>query len=195
MEETERKPIFTNTYVPNEEIDRQMYRSVNFVRRLILFLICIAFLCYSLYKLIQLIQWAAYYREPIYTQTLFWFIIVGFVLYGFLIVRGILAPRIFARKETKRLKETYGTTEITVKFTFFDDALEMHNLASGAKWNLPYTSLKRMTETKDLFLIRTQQKQIIPIAKLGFDGTDIPGFRAFMDEKCPNAKRKWRKAK
>ena len=194
MEETERKPIFTNTYVPNEERDRQMYRSIRFVRRLLVFLLSFGFLCYTAYKMSQLIQWTAYYREPIYKQTLFWFCIVGFVLYGFLIVLEIFAPRLFAKKETKRLKETYGTTDITVEFTFFDAALEMHNLASGAKWRLPYTSLKLLTETQDLFLLRTQQKQLIVLSKLGFDGTDIVGFRAFMDEKCPNAKRKWKKA-
>ena len=60
---------------------------------------------------------------------------------------------------------------------------------------VPYASLNLLTETEDLFLIRTAQRQIIALSKAGLDGTDVPGFRAFMDEKCPNAKRKWRKAK
>lgn len=194
MEENERKPIFTNTYIPNEETDRQMYRSIRFVPRLFLLLIGAGFLCYLAYQMVQLIQWAVYYREPIYTQTSFWFLIVGFALYGFLIIREILAPHIYARKETKRIKETYGTTEITIRLAFFDDALALHNLASDAKWRFPYNSLKELTETNDLFLIRTGQRQVIVLSKLGFDGTDIVGFRAFMDEKCPNTKRKWRKA-
>ena len=194
MEENERKPIFTNTYVPNEETDRQMFRSVRFVRRLFLLLLGVAVLCYLVYWMIRLIQWAAYYREPIYTQSLFWICIVGFALYGFLIVREILAPRIFAKKQAKRMKETYGTDTITVEAAFFDDSMAFHNRASNAEMRLQYGALKLLTETKDLFLLRTQQKQLIVLSKLGFDGMDITGFRAFMDEKCPNAKRKWKKA-
>ena len=44
-----------------------------------------------------------------------------------------------------------------------------------------------------LMYIKTQ-KQVVPLARYGFSGVTIEGFRAFMDEKCPNAKRKWKKA-
>ena len=194
MEETERKPIFSNTYVPEEETDRQLFRSIRFVRRLFLFLVGAGFLCYFVYWLIRLIQWTSYGRVPIYTQSLFWICIAGFTLYVFLIVREIFAPRTFAKRQRKRLTETYGTDRITIDAAFFDDSVAFHNRASNAEMHLQYSSLKLLTETKDLFILRTQQKQIIALSKLGFDGTDIVGFRAFIDEKCPNAKRKWKKA-
>jgi hypothetical protein len=195
MEENERKAIFTNTLVSNEETDRQSLRSTRVVRRLLLILFGAGLLCNFVYWIIQLIRWAAYYQEPIYTQETFWICIVGFAMSGYVVVHEIFAPRIFARKEKKRVMEAYGTTEITIKTAFFDDALERRILASGAKWRLPYTTLKRITETKDLFLLRTQQKLLIELSKLGFDGTDAAGFRRFMDEKCPNAKRRWKKEK
>lgn len=194
MEETERKPIFTNVYVPNEQTDRQIYRHVRFVRRLLIFLLGTGFLAMVVYYLVLVIRWAADYRVPVYTQTLFWLSIVAVALYVWLIVREIFAPRTFAKRETRRIQETYGTDRIEIRAAFFDDEVAFHNLASNAEMRLPYTSLKLLTETKDLFLIRTQQKQLIALAKYGFSDVTIEAFRAFMDEKCPNAKRKWRKA-
>ncbi len=194
MEETERKAIFTNVYVPNEQTDRQIYRHVRFVRRLLIFLLVTGFLAMVVYYLVWVIRWAADYRVPVYTQTLFWLSIVAVALYVWLIVREIFAPRTFAKRETRRIQETYGTDRIEIRAAFFDDEVAFHNLASNAEMRLPYTSLKLLTETKDLFLIRTQQKQVVPLAKYGFSDVTIEGFRAFMDEKCPKAKRKWRKA-
>jgi hypothetical protein len=70
----------------------------------------------------------------------------------------------------------------------------LHNRTSKGELRFLYPSFKKVTETENLFLLWTGQRQIVVLGKLGFDGTDIRGFRAFMDEKCPNAKRKWRKA-
>ena len=194
MEETERKPIFTNIYVPDEQTGRQIYRSVRFVRRLLIFLLGTAFLAMVLYYLVWVIRWAAAYDQPVYTQRLFWLCIAAVALYVLLIVREIFAPRTFAKRETRRLKEAYGTDRVEIRAAFFDDGVSFHNLASNAELQTAYDVFGTITETKDLFLVRTKQKQLIAFHKLGFDGTDIPGFRNFMDEKCPNAKRKWRKA-
>lgn len=194
MEETERKPIFTNIYVPDEQTGRQIYRSVRFMRRLLIFLLGTAFLAMVLYYLVWVIRWAAAYDQPVYTQRLFWLCIAAVALYVLLIVREIFAPRTFAKRETRRLKEAYGTDRVEIRAAFFDNGVSFHNLASNAELQTAYDVFGTITETKDLFLVRTKQKQLIAFHKLGFDGTDIPGFRAFMDEKCPNAKRKWRKA-
>ena len=56
---------------------------------------------------------------------------------------------------------------------------------------MSYSAFSLLTETKDFFVIRTKQRQLIVLDKYGFDGTDIAGFRAFMSEKCPHAKKKW----
>ena len=193
MEETERKPIFTNIYVPDEQTGRQIYRSVRFVRRLLIFLLGTAFLAMVLYYLVWVIRWASDYDQPVYTQRLFWLCIAVVALYVLLIVREIFAPRTFAKRETRRLKEAYGTDRVEIRAAFFDDGVAFHNLASNAELQTAYDVFGTITETKDLFLVRTKQKQLIAFHKLGFDGTDIPGFRAFMDEKCPHAKRKWKK--
>ena len=49
------------------------------------------------------------------------------------------------------------------------------------------------TETDDLFLLWTKEKQVFSIAKQNLTGVDLAGFRALLQEKCPKAKCRWRK--
>ena len=194
MEETERTIHFTNTYVTDAKTDRQMFRRIRRVPRLIVFLISGAVSGYLVYWLIRLIRESAAQGKPLFSDSSPWIFILGIMLIALMVVRELLAPGTFANRQAKRLKESYGSEHITIDAAFSDDTIDFQNHASNAGMHLPYASLNLLTETKDLFLIRTQQRQIIALAKNGFSGTDAAGFRAFMDEKCPNAKRKWRKA-
>jgi hypothetical protein len=194
MEEAERTVHFTNTYVTDAKTDRQMFRRIRRVPRLIVFLISGAVLGYLVYWLIRLIRESAAQGKPLFSDSSPWIFILGIVLIALMVVRELLAPGTFANRQAKRLQESYGSEHITIDAAFSDDAIDFQNHASNAEMHLPYTSLKLLSETKDLFLIRTQQKQLIALAKNGFSGTDAAGFRTFMDEKCPTAKRKWRKA-
>ena len=194
MEETERTILFTNTYTTDEKTDRQMFRRIRRIPRLLVFALSTAFSAYLVYLFVTLLQWSKETGEPLFSNSSVWILVLGALLLVLIIVRELLAPDTFSKRQAKRLKESYGTEHITVKATFSDDAIDFHNEASNGDMHLPYASLNLLTETEDLFLIRTTQRQIIALSKLGFDGTDVIGFRAFMDEKCPNAKRKWRKA-
>jgi len=194
MEENERKPIFTNIFSPNEETARQLFLKLTFVRRLVIFSIGAVMLGMIVYWFVYLLRWAEEANVPAYSQRLFWISIAAFAVWAYLIVREILAPRTFAKRETRRIRETYRRDRIEVHAAFYDDTVEFHNMASNAVTQFDYPAFGLLTETKDLFVIRTRQKQLIALSKLGFDGTDIAGFRAFMEEKCPDAKRKWRKA-
>lgn len=194
MEETERTILFTNTYTTDEKTDRQMFRRIRRIPRLLVFALSTAFLAYGIYWFIVLIKESKRTGEPFFGSSSSWIFLLGIVLYILIVVRELLAPGTFSKRQAKRLKESYGTEHITVKAAFSDDAVDFHNEASHGDMHLPYESLNLLTETEDLFLIRTAQRQIIALSKLGFDGVDIPGFRTFMEEKCPKAKRKWRKA-
>ena len=191
MEETKRKPIFANTYVPSAETYRQMYRRIRMARTWFASILVGAAAIYAIYKLLQL---TAIYGGSTVGSVYPWLMVAMAAYMIFAIVFIAFAPRRLAKKAMKRLQEMSGGKTPAVRADFFDDTVEFHNDATKGETVLQYSVFKKIGETKDLFLLRTQQKQVIPIAKLGFDGTDIPGFRAFMDEKCPNAKRKWRKA-
>ncbi len=193
MEENERKPVFTNVYTTGAETDKQLYRSISLLRRAVIFVICLGFIGLFTYLLIDMIRVSKLTGEPVTGGMWFWLCIVGLALYLVIFVRELFGTRLFVKRQAKRLKETYGKDSITVDAAFYDDEIAFHNLASDANLRLPYTALKTLSETKDLFLMRTQQRQVIALGKHTFTGTDAAGFRAFMDGKCPNARRKWSK--
>lgn len=191
MEELERKPIFGNTYEPSVETYRQMYRRI---RKGLTWLTTILFGAAAIYAIYTVIRLAVIYGGSIFTSVHPWLMIVMAAYLIFAIVFIACAPRRLAKKALKRLQEMSGGKTPSVRAEFFDDTVEFHNDANKGETVLQYSVFKKIGETEDLFLLWTQQKQVIPIAKLGFENMDIPGFRDFMDEKCPNAKRKWRKA-
>ena len=191
MEELERKPIFGNTYEPSVETYRQMYRRI---RKGLTWLTTILFGAAAIYAIYTVIRLAVIYGGSIFTSVHPWLMIVMAAYLIFAIVFIACAPRRLAKKALKRLQEMSGGKTPSVRAEFFDDTVEFHNDANKGETVLQYSVFKKIGETEDLFLLWTQQKQVIPIAKYGFSGVTIEGFRAFMDEKCPNAKRKWRKA-
>ena len=194
MEENERKPIFTNTLQTSHELYLELFRAM---RKKVNMMICVmgaCFLVYLCYQLTQLIREAVFYGESFASNGAFWLLLGCAVLWVILIVRALLTPKRAVKRQMRMNQESYGTEQMAVEMAFFDDAMELHNRTSKNETRFVYTAFKRTAETKNLFLIWTAQNQIIALSKLGFDGTDIAGFRAFMDEKCPNAKRKWRKA-
>ena len=192
MEETERNVLFTNTYITSEKTDRQMFRRIRRIPRLIVFLFSSAFFGYLIYLFIRMLRQSAQTGEPITQDSSFLLFVMGLALYVLLIVREILAPGTFSKRQEKRLKELYDTDHITIESDFTDDAIDFHNQASHTNLHLPYSALNLLTETKDLFLIRTKERQVIALAKNGFIGTDAAGFRSFMQGKCPDAKHKWK---
>ena len=194
MEETERKPIFTNTLQTSRELYLELFRAM---RKTVIVVICVmgaCFLAFLCYQMTQVLRSAAYYGESFASVGTFGLLLGCAVLWVILIVRVLLAPKRAVKRQMRMNQESYGTEQMEVEMAFFDDAMELHNRTSKNETRFVYTAFKRAAETENLFLIRTAQRQVIALSKLGFDGMDIPGFRAFMDEKCPNAKRKWRKA-
>ena len=193
MEANERTPIFTNTYLPNERTDRQMFGSITRARRLITLLVCTAVFAYLLYELIDMIRWATQTGGSFFSEAYAWVLMAGIAVYAVIFVLLAVSPRMQASKQAKRMREMYGEKRIGIRSDFFDDAIVFFNTASNARVRLQYSVFRKITETGDLILLWSGQKQIIALGKDGFTGIDVPGFRTFMDEKCPNAKRRWRK--
>jgi hypothetical protein len=53
---------------------------------------------------------------------------------------------------------------------------------------MPYEKIKKVVESRDLFVIRTKSKNLIPLAKNGFENGDPADFRRIITEKAPQAK-------
>jgi len=192
MEENERKPIFTNIFVPGAKYDKQVYWRLQWIRHLLILLFSLGSLGYIIYNFIRLVQWSKYTGQPIYGETLFWICLACFALYTYLIVRVFIGASVFSKREQKRRREMYGTEQFEIEASFFDDKIDFQNLVSRALTHPSYSVFRSLFETKDLFLLVTREKQVYMLAKDGFEGTDAAGFRRFMDEKCPNAKRRWK---
>jgi len=193
-EETERKPIFGNTFIWDEQSSLQLYRGISGVRRTLLLVLCAVFIAVMLFRFVNLILRSAQTGESILCEPFFWLGTAAVALYCALIVLVLSLPKRNVKRDMKRIRESYGTDRMEIHTLFFDDELVLHNLASKGEQRFAYSAFTKMTETQDLFLLWTQQKQVVTVQKSGLDGTDAAGFRTFMDEKCPNAKRKWRKA-
>ncbi len=194
MEENERKPVFTNTYGPSETTFREIYRYARRPMRIILIVLLVCIGVYVAHHLYQWIRWAVYYNESIFSQTGVWMLLAELGVMAFLIVWEANGAKRYAKRQLRRIKESYGTDDPRVHASFYDGEVEFHNDATNSTSRMAYDKFATCKETKDLFLIVTREKQFLLFPKDTFDGTDIVGFRAFMDEKCPNTKRKWRKA-
>ena len=194
MEENERKPIFTNTLHTSREIYLELFRAMRKTVNIVICVIGACFFVYLCYQLVRLIRSFTYYGESFASEPAFWMLTGCIALWVILIVRVLLTPKRAVKRQMRMNQESYGTEQVEIEMEFFDDVVELHNRTSKGELRFLYPAFKKVTETENLFLLWTGQRQIVVLGKLGFDGTDIIGFRAFMDEKCPNAKRKWKKA-
>lgn len=195
MEENERKPIFTNTHRTSRETYLQFFYGARKTANIVVCAVAAAFLVFMCWQIAKILRSITYYGGSFVTEPFFWIGLLAVALWLYIPIKTLFfAPKRFAKRQMRMNTESYGTEQLEVVTEFFDDAVELHNRTSKGEARFTYPSFKKVTETKDLFLLWTGQKQIVIINKLGFDGTDIIGFRAFIDEKCPNAKRRWRKA-
>ena len=193
MEENEKKALFTNTHGPSEAGFAQIYRSVRGIFRILLFVIAAGFILYGGYHLVRWIVWMIRSGDTLFGEPAFWLSIVEIAVMFFLIVWEATAPKRYAKQQMLRVTETYHGKDPSMTASFYDDEMVFHNESSGSTMGIGYDRIGSCKETKDLFLLITEQRQCIDLSKNGFAGTDETGFRDFMDRKCPNAKRNWRK--
>ena len=194
MENTEQTARFTCTYGPSEETFRQIYLTAHKSWRIFWFIFAGAFLIYIGYHMTNRILWSLYAGEPLLTEPMVWLFIGELALVGFLTAWELTGPKRYAKKQLRRIAETYGGKDPIVRVSFCDDEMRMYNEASDSRMQMSYATIARCVETKTAFLLITQEKQFLSFPKDCFEGIDIPGVRAFFDAKCPNAKRNLKKA-
>ena len=192
METNEREPLFTNTYGPSEEGLTEAYRSARLIWRIVLFTLAAGFLGYIGYNLVQWILWSARSGESVLRETAFWLLIAELALLITLVVREATAAKQYAKKQLRRIAETYNGGDPTVQASFYDDAVTFHNDATGSTMQLRYDTFRKCREVQNFFLITTREKQMFELPKASFAGIDVPGVRQFLQERCTDAKCSWR---
>ena len=195
MENNEQTVLALDRYTPRFENQLQMYRASQNRGVLVLMIVFTAILLH----LSPLLLWMRM-RDIMETGESFFagpypaIIAVLTLLYIALLILRLLLPRRFAKKRMRALHELYGDNLPEVTITFFEDSLLAQSGEKDEGFRLHYAVFTHVTETRDLFVLKTREKHLILVEKQGLSGVDVPGFRALIDEKCPAAGQKRRPA-
>ena len=195
MENNEQTVLALDRYTPRFENQLQMYRASQNRGVLVLMIVFTAILLH----LSPLLLWMRM-RDIMETGESFFagpypaIIAVLTLLYIALLILRLLLPRRFAKKRMRALHELYGDNLLEVTITFFEDSLLAQSGEKDEGFRLHYAVFTHVTETRDLFVLKTREKHLILVEKQGLSGVDVPGFRALIGEKCPAAGQKRRPA-
>ncbi|MBR3130718.1 MAG: YcxB family protein [Clostridia bacterium] len=195
METNEQTVLALDRYTPRFENQLQMYRASQNRGVLVLMIVFTAILLH----LSPLLLWMRM-RDIMETGESFFagpypaIIAVLTLLYIALLILRLLLPRRFAKKRMRALHELYGDNLLEVTITFFEDSLLAQSGEKDEGFRLHYAVFTHVTETRDLFVLKTREKHLILVEKQGLSGVDVPGFRALIGEKCPAAGQKRRPA-
>lgn len=116
-----------------------------------------------------------------YTFTFVAVLALLFVLY-----RLIGTPIRLASFAARKNREIHGRDVETVNNFYGDHILAINTLTQN-KTNIPYGEVKRLLETKDLFIVGMDKGLVLLLDKHGFQKGTKEEFIEFMKEKCENA--------
>ena len=173
---------------PRVETERQAYRAARRAFPVVLLCVGCGMLVFSQFFRIALsVAKILIFDQPLYSAVSLWIAVVciGFAI--FLLIWGLFAPRRNAKRRIRRLKEAFGTVPTLTCF-FYEDGIAVQ--ADGAETGVcfPYSAIRRVKETRDLFLLVTKEKQSVAVEKDRMELVDEAGFYALLQEKCPKAK-------
>lgn len=110
----------------------------------------------------------------------------------YLLVRLFTAPGLSARKFMRRLEAVHGDAS-TLKLTYYFDDDRMHSQSSsGQKLETAYDQITAVHETAHGIVMRRKENLFEALDKSAIEGGTPEDFRAFLQEKMPNAKFHWK---
>lgn len=106
----------------------------------------------------------------------------------YLLVRLFTAPGFSARKFMRRLEAVHGDAS-TLKLTYYFDDDRMHSQSSsGQKVETAYDQIVAVHETAHGIVMRRKENLFEALDKSTVCGGTLEDFKAFLQEKMPNAK-------
>ena len=195
METEERIILAKGTLTPRIDTERQAYRAARRAFPLVLLCVGCGIIAFSqIFRIGFSVARILIFDQPIYSAVSLWFAVVCLLFAGFLLLWGLFAPTRSAKRRLRRLKEAYASVPtVTCIFDADGIAVQYNGIETGMR--CPYAAIRRCTETQDLFLLITKEKQFLSVEKSRLEYVDEAGLRALLAEKCPKAKRNWREAK
>lgn len=114
------------------------------------------------------------------------FTIVAVAALLFVLYRLIGTPIRLAAFAARKNREIHGKDVETVN-NFYEDHVLAINALTMNKTNIPYEEVKRLLQTKDLFIIGMDKGLVLLLDKNGFEKGSKEEFVNFMKEKCVHA--------
>lgn len=189
MESEARTPLFTNVNVQKETHYAQLFERTTRARRWLMAALYLPLFGYETYEIIRFIEWSKYTGQSLASQSSFWIITaVTIAFLAFLVYHLFFWPRVRAKRRMREVEEIFGRDGYRDDQLFYDDEIVSHVTPTGSETRLKYDVVRKVFETKDLFLYQTKQKMIYTFPKEGFSGIDAEGFREFTVKHCTNAK-------
>ena len=131
------------------------------------------------------------FDRPIYTAVSMWIAVLCVLFAVFLLVWTVIAPRRYARRRMRQIREMFPT--VPKMLARFDaDGVSVTDEGTDRGMRFVYPVVKKCFETQDLFVFLTKEKQFFAVEKQTlelFDGSD---FHRLIEKLCPKAKRNWR---
>ncbi len=117
-----------------------------------------------------------------------YFLLIG----GFIMGRLIAAPGLAARKYVRRLAAVHGNAPMIVSYVFADDGIHSQSSA-GQKIDTAYDQIIAVYKTAHGIVLRRKLNLIEMLDKEKLQGGALEDFRAFLQEKMPNAIFHWKR--
>ena len=186
MEDKETTVLCENTFTPTQAHYAQAYAAMTKFTDLLLF-------GFVILMALVLVLSSIVSEQPFFgRENLVPLIALGIAILA-VMAQHFLLPKLYASRAVKRICAAYGALgALTV--TVLSDGVRMYNAANDGEVRFPFASFAHFSETRDLLLLRTTARQTVMASKTGFtEGFSAAQFKALMQEKCPQAKIKWKK--
>ena len=116
------------------------------------------------------------------------FVWIAAAMFALIFLDSLVLNKKLTRRQIRAFTETYGRESCEYKLSFFKDSVRLQNLTSGAQAVIRYESCRRLFKTRDLYLLQTDAKQIIPIFKSGFSGIRAEEFIPLLRQYAPHVR-------
>ena len=190
METQEIMVSATGAYTPTAALELQKFRALRRIPMLVGACVGCGMIVMSQFMRIALsVAKVLIFDRPIYSAVSLWFAAVFVLAAAFLLVWTLTAPRRTAKRRMRQYREAYGTVPT---WTVACTETEITLCIDGAVFlRYAYAAIRRCVMTQDLFVLQTKEKQFISIEKRTLS-LDEAAFCAWIERKCPKAKRNWR---
>ena len=117
------------------------------------------------------------------------FILGGFGLAFFYLIRLFWEPRNYVRQSIKITRENTGGTVQEIQSSFAENNMCLLNLTTNSTATISYNNVKHFFETEEHYFLKTKSRQLIVVNKATLaQSGETDAFLQFIKSKLPHVK-------